>query len=96
MQPGDWCFFYHSNEGKEIVGIAEVMKSAYQDPTTDIAQWVVVDLKPLKKLKKTVSLSQIKSELRLADMGLLKQPRLSVIALSEDQFNIILELADER
>jgi len=96
MQPGDWCFFYHSNEGKEIVGIAEVIKSAYQDPTTDIAQWVVVDLKPLKKLKKTVSLSQIKSELRLADMGLLKQPRLSVIALSEDQFNIILELADER
>lgn len=96
MQPGDWCFFYHSNEGKEIVGIAEVVKSAYQDPTTDIAQWVVVDLKPLKKLKKTVSLSQIKSELRLADMGLLKQPRLSVIALSEDQFNIILELADER
>jgi predicted RNA-binding protein with PUA-like domain len=56
----------------------------------------VVDLKPLKKLKKTVSLSQIKSDLRLADMGLLKQPRLSVIALSEDQFNIILELADER
>ncbi len=96
MQPGDWCFFYHSNEGKEIVGIAEVIKSAYQDPTTDIAQWVVVDLKPLKKLKKTVSLSQIKSDLRLADMGLLKQPRLSVIALSEDQFNIILELADER
>lgn len=96
MQPGDWCFFYHSNEGKEIVGIAEVVKAAYQDPTTDITQWVVVDLKPLKKLKKTVSLSQIKSELRLADMGLLKQPRLSVIALSEDQFNIILELADER
>lgn len=96
MQPGDWCFFYHSNEGKEIVGIAEVVKAAYQDPTTDIIQWVVVDLKPLKKLKKTVSLSQIKSELRLADMGLLKQPRLSVIALSEDQFNIILELADER
>lgn len=96
MQPGDWCFFYHSNEGKEIVGIAEVIKSAYQDPTTNDAQWVVVDLKPLKKLKKPVSLSQIKSELRLADMGLLKQPRLSVIALSEDQFNIILELADER
>jgi predicted RNA-binding protein with PUA-like domain len=96
MKKGDWCLFYHSNEGKEVVGIAEVVKEAYQDPTTDSNQWVVVDVKPIKKFKKTVGLAQMKGDARLSDMGLVKQPRLSVIALTETQFNIILELADER
>lgn len=96
MKKGDWCLFYHSNEGKEVVGIAEVVKEAYQDPTSDSNQWVVVDVKPIKKFKKTVGLAQMKGDARLLDMGLIKQPRLSVIALSEIQFNIILELADER
>ncbi len=96
MKKGDWCLFYHSNEGKEVVGIAEVVKEAYQDPTTDSNQWVVVDVKPIKKFKKTVGLAQMKGDARLSDMGLIKQPRLSVIALTETQFNIILELADER
>lgn len=94
MSPGDWCLFYHSNEGKEVVGIAEVVKAAYQDPTTDNTQWVVVDVKPIKKLSKTVSLAEMKGDPRLSDLGLLKQPRLSVIALTETQFNIILEMAD--
>ncbi len=96
MKKGDWCLFYHSNEGKEVVGIAEVVKEAYQDPTSDSNQWVVVDVKPIKKFKKTVGLAQMKGDARLLDMGLIKQPRLSVIALTEIQFNIILELADER
>lgn len=96
MKKGDWCLFYHSNEGKEVVGIAEVVKEAYQDPTTDSNQWVVVDVKPIKRFKKTVGLAQMKGDARLSDMGLIKQPRLSVIALTETQFNIILELADER
>ncbi len=96
MKKGDWCLFYHSNEGKEVVGIAEVVNEAYQDPTTDSIQWVVVDIRPIKKLKKTVGLAQMKSDPRLSDIGLIKQPRLSVIALTETQFNIILELADER
>jgi predicted RNA-binding protein with PUA-like domain len=96
MKKGDWCLFYHSNEGKEVVGIAEVVNEAYQDPTTDSIQWVVVDIKPIKKLKKTVGLAQMKGDPRLSDIGLIKQPRLSVIALTETQFNIILELADER
>ena len=96
MKKGDWCLFYHSNEGKEVVGIAEVVKEAYQDPTSDSNQWVVVDVKPIKKFKKTVGLAQMKGYARLLDMGLIKQPRLSVIALTEIQFNIILELADER
>ena len=96
MKKGDWCLFYHSNEGKEVVGIAEVVNEAYQDPTTDSNQWVVVDVKPIKKFKKTVGLAQMKGDARLLDMGLIKQPRLSVIALTEIQFNIILELANER
>ena len=96
MKKGDWCLFYHSNEGKEVVGIAEVVNEAYQDPTTDSNQWVVVDVKPIKKFKKTVGLAQMKGDERLSNMGLIKQPRLSVIALTETQFNIILELADER
>lgn len=96
MKKGDWCLFYHSNEGKEVVGIAEVVKEAYQDPTSDSNQWVVVDVKPIKKIKKTVGLAQMKGDARLLDMGLIKQPRLSVIALTEIQFNIILELANER
>lgn len=95
MQVGDLCLYYHSNEGKEVVGIAEVVKSAYQDPTTDNAQWVAVDVKPYKKLDKTVTLSQIKTDPRLSDIGLIRQPRLSVISISEDHFNIILELANE-
>ncbi len=96
MSVGDWCYFYHSNEGKEIVGIAEVVKEAYQDPTSESEQWVVVDVKPLKRIKNPVNLLQMKSDPRLHDLGLIKQPRLSVIALTENQFNIILELADER
>jgi len=95
MQVGDFCLYYHSNEGKEVVGIAEVIKPAYQDPTTDNTQWVAVDVKPYKKLDKTVTLAQIKADPRLSDIGLIKQPRLSVISISEDHFNIILELANE-
>jgi predicted RNA-binding protein with PUA-like domain len=95
MQVGDLCLYYHSNEGKEVVGIAEVIKPAYQDPTTDNTQWVAVDVKPYKKLDKTVTLAQIKTDPRLADIGLIRQPRLSVISISEDHFNIILELANE-
>ncbi len=95
MQVGDLCLYYHSNEGKEVVGIAEVVKPAYQDPTTDNTQWVAVDVKPHKKLDKTVTLAQIKTDPRLSDIGLIRQPRLSVISISEDHFNIILELANE-
>jgi len=95
MEAGDLCLYYHSNEGKEVVGIAEVIKPAYPDPTTDNTQWVAVDVKPYKKLDKTVTLAQIKADPRLSDIGLIRQPRLSVISISEDHFNIILELANE-
>ena len=93
MKKGDEVFFYHSNEGLEIVGIAKVVKEHYQDPTTDEDAWVVVDLKPLRKLKKPVSLKQIKSESRLANMAIIKLSRLSVTPVTEDEWNTVLELA---
>jgi len=96
MNVGDKCLFYHSNEGKEVVGIAEIVNSAYQDPTTSETAWVVVDVKPLQKLKNPVSLATMKSDERLHTLGLLKQPRLSVIALTEDEYNIIIQLSNDK
>ncbi len=96
MKVGDLCLYYHSNEGKEVVGIAEVIKESYQDPTTTDTNWVVVDVKPYKKLIQPVSLETMKNDSRLTGLGLLRQPRLSVIDITEDQFNIILELANEK
>ena len=96
MKKGDEVFFYHSNEGLEIVGIAKVVKEAYQDPTTDEAAWVVVDLKPVRKLKKAVSLPQIKTEKTLAGMDLLRLGRLSVQSVKESEWKKILELAGEK
>jgi predicted RNA-binding protein with PUA-like domain len=96
MQKGDQVFFYHSNEGVEIVGIAQVVKTFYQDPTTEETAWVVVDLKPIKKLKNPVSLSQIKSDPRLSNMDLVRLGRLSVQTVKEEEWEIILELAGEK
>src|SRR4051812_22968740 len=78
MKKGDLVFFYHSNEGKEIVGIAKVKKESYQDPTTEDPNWLVVELAPVKKLKKSVTLEQIKSDPALKDMDLVRLMRLSV------------------
>ena len=93
MKKGDQVFFYHSNEGLEIVGIAKVIKEAYQDPTTDDEAWVAVDLKPVKKLKHPVTLQQVKEDKRLKEMALLKLSRLSVQPVKEEEWNVILELA---
>jgi predicted RNA-binding protein with PUA-like domain len=92
MQVGDLCLYYHSNEGKEIVGIAEVIKEHYQDPTTDDNKWVVVDVKPVRALKNTVTLAQMKSDARLEQMSLIRQMRLSVGPITEDEFNIVMEM----
>jgi predicted RNA-binding protein with PUA-like domain len=96
MKKGDLCFFYHSNEGKEIVGIVKVVKEHYQDPTTDDTNWVVVDVAPFQTLKKTVTLEQIKNDSRLANIGLVKQGRLSVMKLTQYEFDIILELSETK
>lgn len=95
MRKGDNLLFYHSNEGLEIVGIAEVVKENYQDPTTEETAWVVVDVKPVKKLKQPVSLKQIKAEPRLQDMALLRLSRLSVQPVTEGEWKVVMELAGE-
>ena len=96
MKKGDEVFFYHSNEGVEIVGIAKVIKEYYQDPTTEEDAWVVVDLKPVKKLKNSVTLTQIKTDKRLTNMDLVRLGRLSVQTVKEIEWQIILELAGEK
>lgn len=95
MKKGDLLLFYHSNEGKEVVGIAKIVKEAYQDPTTDDANWVVVDVAPVKKLKKPVTLEMVKKDKRLANMALIKLMRLSVQPVKKEEFDIIMELAGE-
>jgi predicted RNA-binding protein with PUA-like domain len=96
MKKGDLVLFYHSNEGLEIVGIAKVVKEAYQDPTTEEEAWVVVDLKPVKKVKKPVSLKDIKVDPRLANMDLLRLGRLSVQTVKEEEWKIVMEKAGEK
>jgi predicted RNA-binding protein with PUA-like domain len=95
MKKGDEAFFYHSNEGVEIVGIAKVAREAYQDPTTDDTNWVVVDFKPVRKLKKPVSLAQIKADKRLVNMDLVRLGRLSVQTVKADEWAIVLDMAGE-
>lgn len=92
MKEGDLVLFYHSNEGKNIVGIAKIVKEFYQDPTTDDANWVVVDLVPLESLKNPVSLEQVKAEESLQNISLVKQGRLSVMPLKAEEFDKILEM----
>jgi predicted RNA-binding protein with PUA-like domain len=96
MKKGDQVLWYHSNEGMEIVGIAKVVKEFYQDPTTDDEAWVVVDLKPYKKLKTPVSLVQVKSDKRLSNMDLVRLGRLSVQSVKEDEWKIIMELSNTK
>lgn len=95
MKKGDEVLFYHSNEGVEIVGIAKVVKEFYQDPTTDEVAWVVVDLKPLKKLKNPVTLSQVKNEPRLSEMDLVRLGRLSVQTVKDSEWKIVMQMAGE-
>ena len=96
MKVGDPCFFYHSNEGLEIVGICEVAKAAYPDPSDDAGRFVMVDLKPVKPLKHPVTLTAIKAEPRLKEFGLVRQGRLSVVAVSEPQWNLILKMSETK
>ena len=96
MKKSDEVLFYHSNEGTEIAGIAKVAKEFYQDPTTNDEAWVAVDLKPHKKLKKPVSLAQVKADKRLVDMALVRLGRLSVQPVTDKEWNIIMELAGEK
>ena len=94
MKKGDLAFFYHSNEGLEIVGIAKVIKESYQDPTTDETAWLVVDFKPHKKLKNTVTLAAIKATPSLSNMALIRLGRLSVQPVLEEEWEIIMAMSE--
>ena len=96
MKKGDEVFFYHSNEGLEIVGIAKVSKEAYQDPTTEDPNWVVVNFKPVKKLKRPVSLAEIKADKRLQEMELIRLGRLSVSAVTDEEWDIVIQLSQQK
>ena len=93
MEVGDQAFFYHSNIGREIVGIVEISEAGLTDPTDDTGKWAAVKVKPKTKLPNVVTLKQVKAEPRLADMQLVKLSRLSVCEVMPDEWSLILEMA---
>lgn len=92
MKLNDHALYYHSNEGKEIVGVAKIIKEAYPDPTAKEGNWSVVEIAPIEKLETTVTLEQIKATPKLKSMALLKQSRLSVSPVTKEEFNLIVEM----
>lgn len=96
MKKGDLVFFYHSNEGLAIVGIAKVIKEAYADPTTDDTAWSVVEIAPFKTLKRAVTLAELKADKKLSEMQLIKLSRLSVSAVKPNEFDHILALSETK
>lgn len=92
MKQGDTVFYYHSNEGKEVVGVALVIKEAYPDPTAEEGDWSCVDLKPVKAFAVSVGLPQIKADAVLKEMPLVKQSRLSVMPVTAAQAKQLLKL----
>ncbi|MCC9137934.1 EVE domain-containing protein [Pontibacter silvestris] len=94
MQPEDLVLFYHSVSEKAIVGIAKVDKSAYPDPTADDPKWVAVDIVPVRDFKEPVTLDQIKKDLRLENIALLRQSRLSVMPLKPEEYDVLLALGN--
>jgi predicted RNA-binding protein with PUA-like domain len=93
MKTGDLLLYYHSNEGKEIVGIAKVVREAYADPTAKEGDWSVVDIAPVKTLATPVSLATIREDAKLSQMLLLRRSRLSVVPVTPAEFKRVLELA---
>jgi predicted RNA-binding protein with PUA-like domain len=93
MKIGDRGFFYHSNEGKEIVGIVEVIRQAYPDPSDPSGKFVMVDIKAVTPLKRPVTLAAVKGEPRLSEMALMKFSRLSVQPVTDAEWDIVLEMA---
>src|SRR4026208_2052230 len=92
MKTGDRVLFYHSGKDKAVVGIAEVVKGAYPDPTADDPQWVAVDLKPIKGLATPVPLAAIRYDKRLSGLPLIRQSQLSVMPLTKDEFDVLVGL----
>lgn len=94
MKVGDLCLFYHSVNKKSVVGIAEVVKEYYKDPTTDDHRWYVMDVVPVRKLKRPVTLAEVKADDRLSEMQLVRYSRLSVQVVKKEEFDIILEMSE--
>ena len=94
MKTGDRVLFYHSGKEKAVVGLAEVVKAAYADPTAADGEWVAVDLKPVKALKNPVPLAAIRYDKRLSQLPLIRQSQLSVMSLTKDEFDIIVATGD--
>ena len=92
MKKGDKAFFYHSNEGKEIVGIAEIIKEAYPDPTDKTGKFVCVDIRADKPMPKPVTMAAIKADKKLADMALVKYSRLSVQPVTSDEWKLVCKM----
>lgn len=95
MKKGDLALFYHSVNEKSVVGVAEVVKEFYPDPTTDDDRWVVVDVVPKQKLKNPVTLAQIKGDERLQEMVLVKNSRLSVQPVRKEEFDIVVGMGSQ-
>ena len=93
MKVGDRAFFYHSGEGKEIVGIAEVVKTAYPDATDKEGKSVTVDFKAVEPVKKAVTLAEIKADPKFKEMKLVRQSRLSVSPVSDEHWKLLLKMA---
>ncbi len=92
MKKGDLALYYHSNKGKEVVGIVEIVGEAYPDPTADDPQWVVVDVAPVVPFKEAVTLAAIKADPKLADIALVRRGRLSVVPITAAEFRYVAKL----
>ncbi|HXY99165.1 MAG TPA: EVE domain-containing protein [Stellaceae bacterium] len=92
MKAGDRAFFYHSNEGLAIVGIVEIVKEAYPDPSDETGRFVMVDVKPVGPVRNAVTLAEIKAEKKLADFALVRQSRLSVVPVSVEEWRVLCKM----
>jgi predicted RNA-binding protein with PUA-like domain len=95
MEVGDEVFFYHSNEGLAVVGVAKVVKTAYPDPSDEKGRFVMVDIAPVKAVKSPVTLAAMKAEPRLSGMKMFQQFRLSVCPIADDEWHVILAMSDQ-
>lgn len=95
MRTGDRVLFYHSGKDKSVVGVAEVIKAAYPDPTANDPQWVAVDLKPVKAFANPVPLPAIRYDKRLSGLPLIRQSQLSVMALTKDEFDVLVAMGSK-
>ena len=96
MRKGDRAFFYHSNIGKEVVGVVEVVREAYPDPSADSGDWVCVDMRAVRPVARPVTLAALKADPQFADFPLIRMSRLSVMPVSDDHWKLILALAGTR